>query len=216
MVGRVAPNELELREVHRFPNEPVRLPDGLHWDILRLYREVLGRAARSRQAPTIWPASGSTRGASTTACSDEAGSLLGDPYHYRDGRTAARPSTRSMRRHPAGRAVCPDRDSSSCRSTRSTSSRRRAGRPALASAADDAAHPGPDRLLAVGRAGHRGHQRVDDGTARRAPPDVGHRAHRVARPARPDLSRRSGRPATSSARCATRSAPRPVPRPGPR
>ena len=35
MVGRVAPDELELREVHRFPNEPVRLPDGLHWDILR-------------------------------------------------------------------------------------------------------------------------------------------------------------------------------------
>jgi hypothetical protein len=41
MVGRVAPNELELTEVHRFPNEPVRLPDALHWDILRLYREVL-------------------------------------------------------------------------------------------------------------------------------------------------------------------------------
>ena len=37
MVGRVAPNELELTEVHRFPNDPVRLPDGLHWDILRLY-----------------------------------------------------------------------------------------------------------------------------------------------------------------------------------
>ena len=41
MVGRVGPSDLELTEVHRFPNEPVRLPDGLHWDILRLYREVL-------------------------------------------------------------------------------------------------------------------------------------------------------------------------------
>ena len=41
VAGRVGPSRLELREVHRFPNEPVRLPDGLHWDILRLYREVL-------------------------------------------------------------------------------------------------------------------------------------------------------------------------------
>ena len=41
MVGRVAPNELELTEVHRFANDPVRLPDGLHWDILRLYGDVL-------------------------------------------------------------------------------------------------------------------------------------------------------------------------------
>ena len=41
MVGRVAPNELALTEVHRFPNEPVRLPDGLHWDMLRLYGEVI-------------------------------------------------------------------------------------------------------------------------------------------------------------------------------
>ena len=45
MVGRVAPNELELTEVHRFPNEPVRLPDGLHWDILRLYGEVLAASS---------------------------------------------------------------------------------------------------------------------------------------------------------------------------
>ncbi|HTC85811.1 MAG TPA: hypothetical protein VK656_03860, partial [Candidatus Acidoferrum sp.] len=41
MVGRVGPKELEVTEVHRFPNQPVRLPDGLHWDVLRLYREVL-------------------------------------------------------------------------------------------------------------------------------------------------------------------------------
>jgi rhamnulokinase len=28
MVGRVGPSRLELSEAHRFPNEPVRLPDG--------------------------------------------------------------------------------------------------------------------------------------------------------------------------------------------
>src|SRR4029078_12834021 len=41
MVGRVAPSALELTEFPRFSNAPVELPDGLHWDILRLYREVL-------------------------------------------------------------------------------------------------------------------------------------------------------------------------------
>ena len=41
MVGAAWPGGLELREVHRFPNEPVGLPDGLHWDMLRLYHEIL-------------------------------------------------------------------------------------------------------------------------------------------------------------------------------
>ena len=51
MVGRVAPNELELTELHRFPNDPVRLPSALHWDILRLYRDVLiGLRAAARAA----------------------------------------------------------------------------------------------------------------------------------------------------------------------
>ena len=53
MVGRVAPTELELTEVHRFPNDPVRLPDGLHWDILRLYREVLGSLREAARADRL-------------------------------------------------------------------------------------------------------------------------------------------------------------------
>ena len=59
MVGRVAPNELELTEVHRFANDPVRLPDGLHWDVLRLYREVLaGLREATRQ---VWAATTGSR-----------------------------------------------------------------------------------------------------------------------------------------------------------
>jgi rhamnulokinase len=40
---------VDLREVHRFPNVPVRVADGLHWDVLRIMHEVnegLCRAAR--------------------------------------------------------------------------------------------------------------------------------------------------------------------------
>ena len=40
MVGRVGANRLDLTEVHRFWNGPVRLGHTLHWDVLGLYRET--------------------------------------------------------------------------------------------------------------------------------------------------------------------------------
>jgi rhamnulokinase len=89
MVGRVTPNELELTEVHRFPNEPVRLPDGLHWDILRLYREVLAGLREAGQATDALVSIGVDSWAIDYGLLDEAGSLLGDPFHYRDERTTS-------------------------------------------------------------------------------------------------------------------------------
>lgn len=89
MVGRVAPGELELAEIHRFPNEPVRLSDGLHWDMLRLYQEVLtGLRDVARAADDLVSIGIDTWGVDYGLL-DEAGTLLGDPFHYRDGRTAA-------------------------------------------------------------------------------------------------------------------------------
>jgi len=89
MVGRVAPNELELTEVHRFPNEPVRLPDGLHWDILRLYREVLaGLREAARAADGLVSVSVDSWGVDFGLL-DDAGRLVGNPYHYRDTGWAA-------------------------------------------------------------------------------------------------------------------------------
>jgi hypothetical protein len=41
MVGRVGPDTLELSEAHRFVNRPVRVPEGLRWDVLALYGGVL-------------------------------------------------------------------------------------------------------------------------------------------------------------------------------
>ena len=89
MVGRVAPNELELTEVHRFPNDPVRLPDGLHWDILRLYREILAGLRAAARAADGLVSIGLDSWGVDYGLLDEAGTLLGDPYHYRDDRTAA-------------------------------------------------------------------------------------------------------------------------------
>ena len=45
MLGYVGHNELSLRPVARFPNGPVTAPDGLHWNITGLYRQVIGGLA---------------------------------------------------------------------------------------------------------------------------------------------------------------------------
>jgi rhamnulokinase len=86
VVGRVGPARLELQEVHRFPNEPVQLPDGLHWDILRLYREILHGLRAAAAEPVI--SVGVDGWGVDYGLLDETGALLGNPYHYRDGRTA--------------------------------------------------------------------------------------------------------------------------------
>jgi rhamnulokinase len=89
MVGRVGPDTLELTEVHRFPNDPVRLPDGLHWDILRIYHEVLAGLRVITRASDGPISVGVDSWGVDHGLLDEAGRLLGEPYHYRDERTAA-------------------------------------------------------------------------------------------------------------------------------
>lgn len=87
MVGRVSPSELELTEIHRFPNEPVRLSDGLHWDILRLYREVLAGLREAIRVADDLVSIGVDSWGVDYGLVDADGSLLGNPYHYRDDRT---------------------------------------------------------------------------------------------------------------------------------
>ena len=36
VVGRLDGARVALDELHRFSNQPVRLPDGLHWDVVHL------------------------------------------------------------------------------------------------------------------------------------------------------------------------------------
>ena len=90
ILGRFGGREgLRLHHVARFPNDPVRTPDGLHWNLLELYRQVLaGLAAAERDAP------GEIEGVGIDSWAVDygllaGGRLLGVPYHYRDERRAA-------------------------------------------------------------------------------------------------------------------------------
>ena len=50
MVGTLDAGRVAIAELHRFPNVPVRTVDGLHWDVLRLYAEVLVGLGKVAQA----------------------------------------------------------------------------------------------------------------------------------------------------------------------
>jgi len=87
VLGRFDGERLHLSEVHRFSNEPVRLPDGLHWDVLRLFGEVkrgLMLCASEHGQPA---GVGVDAWGVDFALLDRRGALLGNPYHYRDRRT---------------------------------------------------------------------------------------------------------------------------------
>ncbi|GLZ10797.1 carbohydrate kinase [Actinomadura sp. NBRC 104425] len=84
MAARVGPGTLELEELRRFPNRPVRVAGTLHWDILGLYGNVLDGL---RAAPPGLVSVGIDSWAVDYGLLDERGALLGNPVHYRDART---------------------------------------------------------------------------------------------------------------------------------
>ncbi len=83
MVGRVGPGTLELTQAHRFPNRPVRVPEGLRWDVLGLYAGVLDGLRAAGAVDSV----GIDSWAVDFGLLDADGALLGNPVHYRDGRT---------------------------------------------------------------------------------------------------------------------------------
>ncbi|MET9830994.1 rhamnulokinase family protein [Streptomyces sp. NPDC006385] len=83
MVGRVGPDSLELSEAHRFANRPVRVPEGLRWDVLGLYAGVLDGLKAAGQVDSV----GIDSWAVDYGLLDADGALLGNPVHYRDSRT---------------------------------------------------------------------------------------------------------------------------------
>jgi rhamnulokinase len=84
VTGRLDGNRMSLEEVHRFPNQPVRLPDGLRWNLLHLFTEALQGLRRAGPLAGV----GVDTWGVDYALLDARGRMLGLPFHYRDERTA--------------------------------------------------------------------------------------------------------------------------------
>jgi rhamnulokinase len=88
VVGHLDDGRLRLEEIHRFANDPVRVLDSLHWDVLRLWSEIqkgLGLAA-SAYGSQLRSVGVDTWGVDFGLLAAD-GTLLGNPGHYRDSRT---------------------------------------------------------------------------------------------------------------------------------
>jgi rhamnulokinase len=88
ILGKFDGKCIELSDVHRFPNQPVSLPDGLHWDILSLWTEIKRGLVKATQENGKEIASiGLDTWGVDFGLLDKQGVLIGNPYHYRDSRT---------------------------------------------------------------------------------------------------------------------------------
>jgi rhamnulokinase len=87
LVGAFDGERLQLEVVHRFPNRPVQTLDAMHWDVLRLYDEMLTAMHKvAAQHGTVASLGVDTWGVDF-ALLGRGGVLLGNPRHYRDAHT---------------------------------------------------------------------------------------------------------------------------------
>src|SRR5258708_5013050 len=92
MQGMLADGRFQLEEIHRFPNQPVRLPTGLYWDTLRLFHEIRqGLAIAGRQRKLKLSGIGVDTWGVDCALLGPDGALVDNPRHYRDSRNNGMP-----------------------------------------------------------------------------------------------------------------------------
>jgi rhamnulokinase len=87
ILGALEDDKLTLTETHRFSNGPVRLNDGIHWDVLRLWGEIKSGISATVRAGMPLDGIGLDTWGVDFALLDRNHSLLSNPFHYRDERT---------------------------------------------------------------------------------------------------------------------------------
>ncbi|HEV3445361.1 MAG TPA: rhamnulokinase family protein [Gemmataceae bacterium] len=87
VLGLFDGRQLRLEVVHRFPNGPVRTLDTMHWDVLRLYTEMLTALRRCAADYGGIDSLGVDTWGVDFALLGRGGTLLGNPRHYRDPHT---------------------------------------------------------------------------------------------------------------------------------
>jgi rhamnulokinase len=88
VLGRFDGARLELEEVHRFPNGPVRMLETLYWDLPRLFDEVKNALRRALEKTPDLTSLGVDTWGVDFGLVGRGDTLLGNPVHYRDARTA--------------------------------------------------------------------------------------------------------------------------------
>jgi rhamnulokinase len=87
IAGTLDDRYLTLTETHRFPNGPVRLNDGLHWDVLRLWSDIKDGIKLSSKFANQFDGIGLDTWGVDFALLDKDDALLSNPFHHRDERT---------------------------------------------------------------------------------------------------------------------------------
>jgi rhamnulokinase len=88
LLGLFDGGRLRLEVLHRFPNGPVRTLDTLHWDVLRLYGEMVATLRLAARDHGGVDGLGVDTWGVDFALLGKDGTLLGNPRHYRDPHTA--------------------------------------------------------------------------------------------------------------------------------
>ncbi|MBQ3638520.1 MAG: rhamnulokinase, partial [Clostridia bacterium] len=85
IIGGFDGERFTLEEIHRFSNDPVSMPGGFFWDTLRLLFEIKTAILKASHAGGISSVGIDTWGVDYGYL-DKTGTLLSNPYHYRDAR----------------------------------------------------------------------------------------------------------------------------------
>ena len=86
IIGNFKDNKIEMEEIHRFSNDPVKLNNTMYWDFLRLFFEIKQSLIKSKKYEKIESMGIDTSGVDFGIL-DKFGNLIENPVHYRDERT---------------------------------------------------------------------------------------------------------------------------------
>jgi len=88
MLGTYNDDDIQLTEIHRFTNEPVRVNGRFYWDVLHLFHEIkVGLAKCVKCGHNDISSIGIDTWGVDYGLIDKNGNLIGNPHHYRDERT---------------------------------------------------------------------------------------------------------------------------------
>lgn len=89
ILGTLCGGMLELKEIYRFDNEPVEMNGGFFWDLPRLFHEIKQGLLKAKDEE--FESIGIDTWGVDYGMISKDGTLLGNPYNYRDSRTEHTP-----------------------------------------------------------------------------------------------------------------------------